>query len=314
MNRELTKSSASFFSLALIIFLSIYGHVYTFNEVYSSRRTIVSVDNSGVPIVDYGCQGEVYVGPQRNPITVSHTALSHYDSYNRMKYDRIFLEKLINNSNWLVENAVSKGNYSIFQYQFPWPTYDLQPPWQSGMAQGLALEVLIRAHEITKDKKYLDAAKNLLNAFFVEVKDGGVTYKTPNEGWWYEEYARPGAIESRVLNGHTFALLGIYKYYNYTKDPDAKYLFDQGIISLQNNLPRYEYTGGQYSTYDILNNTIPAPLSYHITHITHLGQLYNITNQEILKNYHDEWTNFRLPESIAKVTNIGNATVNNATD
>jgi uncharacterized protein YyaL (SSP411 family) len=50
------------------------------------------------------------------------------------------------------------------------------------MAQGRALQALIKAHEVTGQNKYLDSAKMLLNSFFVELKDGGVTYKTPTDG------------------------------------------------------------------------------------------------------------------------------------
>ena len=54
------------------------------------------------------------------------------------------------------------------------------------MAQAQAIQVLIRAYELTHELKYLNSAKKLLSSFFVEVEDGGVTYKTPNEGWWFE--------------------------------------------------------------------------------------------------------------------------------
>jgi heparosan-N-sulfate-glucuronate 5-epimerase len=266
------------------------------NIVYAQGT--VTYDKSGIPSVDYGYQGDIYIGPQRNPLNVALKALEHYDIYNRTHNEK-FLEQFLNSSDWLVDNAVSKGNYSVLEYRFVWPMYNMQPPWYSGMAQAKALEVLIKAHEITGDKKYLDTAKPLLNAFFVEVKDGGVTYKTPQDGWWYEEYAGIGSKEPRVLNGMTHALLGIYKYYQYTQDPAAKYLFDQGLIALKNNLPRYEYTEGNYSTYDILSNGSRAsPLNYHLSHVRHFGMLYDIAQDPLLKLYHDKWADFRLPDHI----------------
>ena len=36
-------------------------------------------------------------------------------------------------------------------------------------------------------------------------------------------------IEPRVLNGMMWSLIGINSYYNYTRDPSAKFLFDQGV-------------------------------------------------------------------------------------
>ena len=130
----------------------------------------------------------------------------------------------LNNVNWLVNNAVNKGNYSLLQYSFPLPIYNFEPPWFSAMANGLALQVLIKAHEITQDLKYLTAAKSLLNAFFIEVKYEGVIYKDSSNEWWYQEYASndKNAKISRVLNGMLFTVLGIYDYFEYTGDPDAE--------------------------------------------------------------------------------------------
>jgi hypothetical protein len=45
------------------------------------------------------------------------------------------------------------------------------------MANGEVLTPLVKAHELTQDRLYLDTAKELLNSFFVKVADGGVTYK-----------------------------------------------------------------------------------------------------------------------------------------
>lgn len=79
------------------------------------------------------------------------------------------------------------------------------------MANGKALEALAKAANIIGDRKYLDSAKKLLNAFLVDVRNGGLTYKTANDGWWYEEVAAYSEQkEPRVLNGFMFALLNIY--------------------------------------------------------------------------------------------------------
>jgi hypothetical protein len=274
------------------------GLFNSFKSVNAQRNMIL--DSSHVRMIDYGYIRETYIGVQRNPVNIANYAFLFYDKYNETNNER-FLNIFLNNSNWLVKNAVSKGNYSLLQYKFPWPPYGMQPPWQSGLAQGRALDVLAKAHQITGNRTYLDSAESLLNAFFVEVKDGGVTLKSPNDGWWYEEYSDNDteAKESRVLNGMTHALLGIYNYYQYTQDPAAKFLFDQGVLALKKNLPKFEYIGGQYSTYDALDNTKPAPFNYHLNQTKNLGKLYDITGEEIFKNYHDRWTNFKLPPSLA---------------
>ena len=248
----------------------------------------VIYDEKGVPYIDYGTVRGVHIGKQRNPVFISQTAMRYYDEYMNGSSDKKQL--FLNCADWIVNNSVSKGNFSVLEYHFPWPIYNLTPPWRSGMAQGQALQVMIRADSITHNSRYLKTAKSLLNAFFYEVDEGGVTYKTNDSGWWYEEYAKEGAIESRPLNGMIFALFGIYEYYLYTNDSDAKFLFDQGVLAVEKNLPRYDDNG--YSYYDVLGH--PAG-GYHKIHIWQLGKLYNITSIEIFKKYHDRWAAYHPP-------------------
>jgi len=257
----------------------ILGNVY-FKSVV---RIKVGYDSLGIPIVDYG------FGKIRNPVTVSQHAMEFFECEKRREF--------INCANWLVDNSKSFGEYSILEYAFPWPIFNLTSPWRSGMAQAQAIQVLTRAYDFTKDIKYLNCAKELLNAFFVEVKDGGVTYKTVNNGWWYEEYADEGRTKSMVLNGMMFTVLGIYEYYEYTQNSDAKYLFDQGIISLKENLYRYNKNG--YSYYDILEH--PAGAGYHNVYIQLLDSLYNITNEIVFQEYSNIWEKYKKTPLILRM-------------
>jgi hypothetical protein len=234
-------------------------------------------------------------------LQTEQTALDYFNYYKK-NGDQIDLQIFLNNARWLVQNAVSRGNYSVLEYHFRYPvpyppTYSMNPPWHSGMSQGEALPVLIKAYQITGDIKYINAAKMLLNSFFVAVKDSGVTYKSQSDGWWYEEYPIIG-FEPRVLNGMMYAVLGIYDYYNYTHDEDAKYLFDQGVIALKKNLSLYDDHG--YSYYDLLtHNTDPF---YHKVHVDLLARLYDITHIPIFNAYHDKWQNFQTSKSVHNQT------------
>jgi hypothetical protein len=93
-----------------------------------------------------------------------------------------------------------------------------------------------------------------------------------------------------------YALLGIYDYYNYTKSDKAKFLFDQGIVALKNNLPSYDYKG-EYTYYDAYPRQL-SPLSYHKVVVQQLADIYKITKDAIIKKYHDEWQNFNVPVNI----------------
>jgi hypothetical protein len=250
---------------------------------------IKELDNDGVPIVYYGTtvNGKP-IGFQRNPVTTTLQANEFYDKYKKNN-DESSKTYFLNNANWLVDNAINKGYYSLLQYDFPLPIYNFEPPWFSAMANGLALQVLIKAHEITLDSKYLITAKSLLNAFFIEVEDGGITYKDSSDEWWYEEYASndKNAKISRVLNGMLFTVLGIYDYFKYTGDPDAKLLFEKGVNSIKKEL--YKYNDNGYSYYDILGN--PSN-NYHQIHIDLTKQLYDLTGETILNDYHELWKRY----------------------
>src|SRR5918999_728643 len=91
-----------------VMMLSYVANQGIFNAAYSV--SVVRYDNLGVPIVDYGYVGENYIGPQRNPLVIANYALSLDNKYNRT-HDEELLQRFMNNADWLVENAISKGNY-----------------------------------------------------------------------------------------------------------------------------------------------------------------------------------------------------------
>lgn len=260
---------------------------------YNPTKNIkIKVDNDGIPLVYYGTtvNGEP-IGFQRNPVTTTLQANKFYDKY-KENNDESSKTYFLNNVNWLVDNAVNKGYYSLLQYDFPLPIYNFDPPWFSAMANGLALQVLIKAHEITLDSKYLITAKSLLNAFFIEVEDGGITYKDSSYEWWYEEYVSNDQYSkiSRVLNGMIFTVLGIYDYFQYTNDPNAKILFEKGVNSIKKEISKYNDNG--YSYYDLLGN--PSN-NYHQIHINLTKQLYDLTGESIFNEYHELWKNYNNP-------------------
>jgi len=189
----------------------------------------------------------------------------------------------------LTKSAEGKSNsFLILPYKFPWKIYDLDPPWYSSMAQGKALPLLIYAYQLTGLEKYRDTANGILNSFFVDVSDGGITYKTNDSGWWYELYAKNESKQPKVLNGMLWTLVALDEYHRVTNDNKSKFLFDQGIRSLQKNLPSFDVNG--FSYYDILKT--PNKLEYHIIHINLLNELYAITGIDSFKFYADKWSNY----------------------
>jgi hypothetical protein len=250
---------------------------------------IITIDKEHLPVVDYGTMDGIYIGKQYNPVTVSHFSYKYYDEY--VKNDNQTAKEIfLNHADWLVNNSIKKDNYSFYAYNFTFPPYDLKSPWYSAMSQVKPMLPLLNAYKITQDEVYLTAAKSLLNVLYIDINNTckcGVTYKTPHDGWWFEVYANGYANGSKVLNGMMFALVDIYHYYNFTNDPDALYLFNQGIQSLKSNLHNYDING-TYSAYD--KNRGNAPLFYHKVHLCLLDKLYKITKEDLFHQYFVNWT------------------------
>ena len=254
-------------------------------------------DKNGVPHYNYSYTGHHSIGLQGSPHAVSQHALKLYNEFTETANESA-KTLFFNNVDWLVNTEMLKhnGSFSVYEYSFPWKIGNntVEAPWRNAMVGGEALSPLVKAFQLSGNKTYLDTAKKILNSFYIDVKDGGVTYKTPNSGWWYEEYASNNSTkEYRVLNGMIHALLGINEYFKMTSDSSAKFLFDQGILALKNDLPKYDNNGTSY--YDRLG--WPANSFYESLHAIQLKQLYDMTHELIFKTFYDRWNKYNIENS-----------------
>lgn len=219
------------------------------NEKTRFQDSLVFNDK-GVPYYNYSYSGHDEIGLQGSPHAVASNAITLYKQYMR-DANETAKTYFINNADWLVNTDMLKnnGSFSTYEFSFSWKNgnHTIEAPWRNGMVNGEALNVLAKAYQVTGNMTYLDTAKRILNSFYIGVKDGGVTYKTPTSGWWYEEYAtRNSTEEPRVLNGMIHSIIGINEYYRMSNDTSAKFLFDQGILALKYDLPKYDFNGTSY--------------------------------------------------------------------
>jgi hypothetical protein len=252
-----------------------------------SARTKIEADENGVLIVDYhGVQRKVY-----NPLTVASGGLMYYTDYVKDKDKEQSKDKFINSADWLVKNANNKGEYSLWEYEYPWMFYGwISPPYSSALAQAKGLQVLTLAYELTGSEKYLDVAKKIIRSFLVDYDEGGfVSYEgIGNNSLFLHILAKPGFQKTYVLNGHTQSLLSIWSYYEKTKDPVAKTIFDKGINYLKENLVKYDT--GFWSNYDLMENWTMR--DYQKGQVQQLKSLYQISKEPILKNYADRFEKY----------------------
>ena len=287
-------STVSLAIIAFAIFLAeaIFFVYWNGNKSKETNEKItsitVTVDSEGIPLTDYGDS----IGKQRNPVDISQQGFKYWNQY--QKGDKEAKKKFINVADWLVENSTiymenTENEYATLEYTFNWKPYKMSAPWRSSLAQAQAIQVLARAYDITKKHSYKRISKLLLNSFYIDIQEGGVTIKDKN-GWWYEEYADENGANPKILNGMMYALLGIYEYYERTGSLDNKalFLFDMGIAELKKEL--HNYDSGEWTYYDKFKK--PASPYYHNIHVNLLREIYSITMDPIFEQYHHKWKSY----------------------
>lgn len=247
-------------------------------------------DREGVPLTKFRRRTNWY----HNPVTVCQYGLLHFNKYlsdQSAESKKIFLTQ----ARWLIDHAEKDVHgWVVWYYRFDLHFYHITAPWISGMAQGEALSVLLRAHQLTGEETYLVTAHNAWNTFKFTVNHGGVISHFPDGKMIIEEYPSLKLLTG-VLNGFISAMFGVYDYAIYTEDEKARHLFFDFVDSLKHNLHRYDC--GYWSYYDLASPRRLASRSYHRLHIELLKVLSHITQQEVFKNIYERWQSYlRSPE------------------
>lgn len=244
-------------------------------------------DDDSIILVNY----KRNLGPQYNPTTICQYALGNHALYLRTG-DENRLQTFLRHADWLLENGVREGAMLLWPFDFddPWDER-VKAPWKSAMAQGEAISVLLRAHQSTGQERYLTAASQALKSFYFTIEEGGVTYRKGDFVFFEERVVDP---PNHILNGHIYAMLGVYDYYRVTADEDALALFNEVASSLSANLHRFDF--GFWSKYELMygpehGHPLPlvAPMSYHLIDIELVAVLHEITGDKRFDEYAKKW-------------------------
>jgi D-glucuronyl C5-epimerase C-terminus len=163
----------------------------------------------------------------------------------------------------------------MFPQEFSDPYYFMPPPRYGAMTQSRAGQVLLAAHFLTSDKKYLDAAILATNALRIPIAQGGTAIYLDDGGVWFEKVTSPNfsGPTPRVLNGHIFAMDVLY--WLRQLDPKWDVLYEQAHRAVENHINEYVAFGWSY--YDLYQTY--AHGFYHNVHILQLRQLNEIFGQ-----------------------------------
>jgi heparosan-N-sulfate-glucuronate 5-epimerase len=239
------------------------------------------MDPSGIPMVDYGPA----LGRQYNPCTVAEYGLENWERY--LDDPRpAWRDRFLQQAGWLVAQA-DHGNWR-YRFDWPRPSVRLRSGWISGISQGKAVSLLLRVWQETGDEAFAGAARAGLEVFGEDIGRGGLAAAVDG-GTWFEEYPDPDC-PSHVLNGHVWALFGLWDAVRALDCPRARQWFDAGVSALEANLPRFDT--GYWVLYEMLPGAAPVNSSYMHFQIDQLRALAAITGRSALAATADRWEGY----------------------
>jgi hypothetical protein len=215
------------------------------------------LDERGIVVVP-APSGDMY----RNPVSVSMYALGRHTAaldagLREYGHAEAAAETaaMLRQARYLRDSQDGEGGW---RYPVPVLRYGVPPGWYSGMAQGLAISVLLRAAAVTDESSFTDAAVGAATLLLRPTNSGGCSEYDAHGRPFLEEC--PANPPSHILNGALFALLGLCEFGTH---------FGTGIPAqaaerLRQQLARFDL--GYWSSYD-LSYRAPSSYAYHCLHI-----------------------------------------------
>lgn len=199
-----------------------------------------------------------------------------------------YLDRAIATAKYLIKFSATDGRGAIwFPYRFGHDvkTLRLGTPWHSGMAQGMMLSTFVNLYEATGDKYWKNMAAGTVKSFDQPKVDSGpwfnnVLERDGKKFVFYEEYpALADEQNSQVVNGHIYALYGLYDYFRITGNKRIEWLFDVGASSIRDSFDAYRNPGeaSWYSPTAYGRTVWGNPEKYHKGVISQLRTLGEIT-------------------------------------
>jgi len=191
----------------------------------------------------------------------------------------IYIDLLISNSTYL-------SGAMVFPYRFDFALHAnqddiLSSGWISGFCQGLALCYFSKRDHGRSD--ITDYIRDSLLLHEILEETAGMMFFNEYEG------------RCKALNGHIYALYGLYTHWYYTDDPISKRMLIQGIQWVINHFAEFRNVKNPSyycTTHHILCDKVGG--KYHAVHINQLLFLYRITGDPVLKEFAKQlWNDFK---------------------
>jgi len=261
-----------------------YIPFFTYPSVNPFRGSVV--DTEGLPLKESRATLGVYY---RNPVTFSQLGLTELNNF-RLTQDRKHLLLAMKAAGALAAMAETDGAGALwlpYSESFPLTEGDaMSAPWYSAMAQGEALALFVRLGEVTGNSEYEYLAhatfRSLEPTTAAALSGAGrwVAYVDGDGCYWLEEY--PMSVPTHVLNGHMFAIVGLYDYARtHREDLQAERLLRAAIWTVKDKVAEFRVPL-QPSRYSL--KWAGQRGDYHSVHIRQLRELSEITGDRFFSN------------------------------
>ncbi len=269
-----------------------YYFLMTEEQMRSGHSQQYHFDDEGIPIIP------TYIDVEERrliyyPISIGQYGLAIWHTYLQTgaEADK---NRFLKIADWFYRNRVEDKRLGAYWLtDVDKPAYRIRKPWKSAFSQARAINILLRAYQITDWEPYREVAEQALQPFRYSVADGGVATFTQH-GPFYEEY--PAQVPVLVLNGMIFALCGVYDFVRtHPEHAEAREIFDQGVKTLENILPEYDM--GFWSKYSLCSADFhpevdPATIGYHHLHIIQLELMERLTGRTVFGEFARRWKTY----------------------
>lgn len=232
-----------------------------------------------------------------HPVAYAQYGITALGEYERTG-NAAWLRSAVRQAEQLASMRTIRGDAWWFPYGFPWYYGDraLQPPWWSGMAQGEALSLFARLAQTTGEQRWQKAAHATWRSF-TQPRSTTAPWSTMilDGGLLFEEYAG-NEKPLVVLNGHIFAIFGLYDYWRWTGDDTVRSYLDGGAQQVLTMMPSIR-KGGDVSYYCADRPFCATPRwqnqKYHVIHSWQLDTLARLTGDDRFAQWaqllRDDW-------------------------
>lgn len=230
--------------------------------------------------------------PVYHPIRIAQYGLHLHERWSASG-DGDLRAQFLAQARWLRDHQVERmGIGGAYPFSFAWEKYGADPGWISGMAQGEAISLLLRADEVAPGEGFGAAALRAAQPFNHTIGEGGVTWRR-NGDVFFEEVAVEPSVH--ILNGSLFATFGLYDLMRCGGPSWVRTLFEEAVATLQRRLVLYD--SGFWSYYSMLATPMglrhPATLKYHAFHIAQLRVLCAMTGDGYFARVAGDWSSYR---------------------